>query len=246
MNREVVAKRAPKGKYAVELSAAPNPDFWPGSFEAEVRIRPSWVVVRSLKEASMVARKFIRANELGGGNWTGGNVVDDAGVVVAHVSYNGRVWEGPGRGRPTREIKLAKELVGLAKELAAESADSERLTGREASASYSSDDMLAMMGRAVEGELAGVDADDEVLEAIGRGVGNAVESRLFDLKARMRGSTSPWAAEVFSAREVEKAKSAAKSVAKAVWADMGDDEYLDVKKLEALAERHARRFRRID
>ena len=53
------------------------------------------VEVESLREASMECRKFIDENELGGGNWYGGQVFDDDDKWIADVSYNGRVWAHP-------------------------------------------------------------------------------------------------------------------------------------------------------
>jgi hypothetical protein len=52
-----------------------------------------WVPVRSLKEASKFCREFIDSEELGSGNWAGGQVVEsNSGKMVAAISYNGRVW----------------------------------------------------------------------------------------------------------------------------------------------------------
>jgi hypothetical protein len=49
--------------------------------------------VASLEEASASCLAFIAEHDLGGGNWSGGQVRDTAtGVVVARVSYNGRLW----------------------------------------------------------------------------------------------------------------------------------------------------------
>jgi hypothetical protein len=49
--------------------------------------------VSSYDEASAVCMKYISEYDLGGGNWRGGQIYDND-VQVAHVSYNGRVWEG--------------------------------------------------------------------------------------------------------------------------------------------------------
>ena len=90
----------------VELGAAPNPDFAgePDNPNGHIRIREHLVHVHSLAEAARVCTQFIDRNGLGGGNWTGGKVRDDAGRTVAQVSYNGRVWP-PGRWTPgTREL----------------------------------------------------------------------------------------------------------------------------------------------
>ena len=49
------------------------------------------VSVSNYKEASEICRKWIVANNIGSGNWAGGEIIQD-GVFVARVSYNGRVW----------------------------------------------------------------------------------------------------------------------------------------------------------
>jgi hypothetical protein len=49
--------------------------------------------VKSLKEASVLVRKFITQFNLGASNWTGGIVLDSEQKIVAKVSYNGRVWD---------------------------------------------------------------------------------------------------------------------------------------------------------
>ena len=100
------AKSAPRGALIVELAAESNPDFDERQWEAQVRIRPIWKVVHSMKEAVQEAMKFRGQNDLGGGNWTGGRVVDDEGKDVARISYNGRVWE-PGN-YPKPEIDVGK------------------------------------------------------------------------------------------------------------------------------------------
>ena len=66
----------------------------------------SVVTVKSFKEASEVCQKFIEDNDLGGGNWNGGRIFDDDGKEIAHVSYNGRVWEGKSWTPTTKEIEI--------------------------------------------------------------------------------------------------------------------------------------------
>lgn len=56
--------------------------------------RNKWVVVKDFKEASERCQKFIEDNDLGSGNWKGGIIVNDKLTIIAHVSYNGRVWKG--------------------------------------------------------------------------------------------------------------------------------------------------------
>ena len=104
----MIPVRAPRGKLVVVLSAAPNPDYEERMWEGSVSIPPQKQVVADLREASNAVRKFILSNNLGGGNWTGGQVYDDVGRQVALISYNGRAWE-PGRW-PTPEIKPAASL----------------------------------------------------------------------------------------------------------------------------------------
>jgi 8-oxo-dGTP pyrophosphatase MutT (NUDIX family) len=96
---------APKGKYLLVCTSAGNPDFQQAP---ELSISPEEVyIVSSPIEASEKARAYIAEYELGGGNWTGGHVFNDAGEIVARVSYNGRVWE-PGQGGEFTGKKLKK------------------------------------------------------------------------------------------------------------------------------------------
>jgi hypothetical protein len=74
----------------VTLSAGRNPDFASRSLP-----KRQTVTVTSLAEAVSACRDYIEVNDLGGGNWTGGQI-KWSGRIVARVSYNGRVWEsGP-------------------------------------------------------------------------------------------------------------------------------------------------------
>lgn len=94
-------------KLRVTLASVGNPDF------NQNPNRPMWgceknktVTVASYKEASEVCSKFINDNDLGSGNWAGGEILDDKNKVIAHVSYNGRVWEGKSWSSTTKEIKF--------------------------------------------------------------------------------------------------------------------------------------------
>jgi hypothetical protein len=89
-------KRAPKGKMVVHLGG----ETWDGDID-------EWEVVNTFKEASRVVSDFIDEYDLGGRTWWGGNISNDRGENIAHVSYNGRVWEGPAGGTGL-EIKAAK------------------------------------------------------------------------------------------------------------------------------------------
>lgn len=91
----------------VLLASCGNPDFGQDPdkplFGCE---RNKWVVVKDFKEASEQCQKFIEDNELGGGNWSGGKIINDKLKIIAHVSYNGRVWEGEHYSADAKEIKL--------------------------------------------------------------------------------------------------------------------------------------------
>lgn len=93
----------------VLLASVGNPDF------NQDPDRPMYgcdkdkkITVPNFKEASMVCIEWIRENDLGSGNWSGGEIFDDNKKVIAHVSYNGRVWEGKAGdwNSNTKEIKL--------------------------------------------------------------------------------------------------------------------------------------------
>ena len=86
-------KKAPKGKYIVELQAVPNVDYPKSSWRGSVSLKKKYKVVKNLKEAQRACRKYIEDNDLGGGNWTGGNIYNDEGDIVGYISYNGRAWE---------------------------------------------------------------------------------------------------------------------------------------------------------
>ena len=88
----------------VKLAAAANPDFGTSVVQGILSLPARWAEVSSLRDASQVCQRYIAANELGGGNWAGGDVEDDTGQVVAYISYNGRVWES--RAFPANEIPI--------------------------------------------------------------------------------------------------------------------------------------------
>ena len=82
---------APEG-YSLFLRAVPNLDFAPETHQATVDVPGRWILVDSIADARMKALDFIRAWDLGGGNWSGGEIARD-GKVFARVSYNGRIWD---------------------------------------------------------------------------------------------------------------------------------------------------------
>lgn len=81
----------------VRLSHVPNPDIREGGYWSQMcREGETTIRVKSLVEATAVCGRYITKNDLGGGNWTGGQVFDDTCKQIARVSYNGRVWDNEG------------------------------------------------------------------------------------------------------------------------------------------------------
>lgn len=85
-----VNRAGAKSEMTVLLAAVGNPDF---GEPLDIGVPRSMVPVESFRSASNAVLGYIARNNLGGGNWAGGQVFKD-GRQVAHVSYNGRVWKG--------------------------------------------------------------------------------------------------------------------------------------------------------
>ncbi len=79
------------GDFKVTLSSVGNPDRGQSPGRSLPGVKKITLVVRTMKEASEACQKYIAANDLGGGNWSGGDIICDD-KIVARVSYNGRVW----------------------------------------------------------------------------------------------------------------------------------------------------------
>lgn len=79
------------GKFMVTLSSVGNPDHGQNPDHSLPGLKSSKVAVTTKQEAAEACRKFIDDNQLGSGNWSGGDVFSE-GNLVARVSYNGRVW----------------------------------------------------------------------------------------------------------------------------------------------------------
>lgn len=62
---------------------------------------PLYVPCDCLEHAIAIVRHFIEINYLGGGNFTGGRIVDTDFNFIAQVSYNGRVWATDNKEIPT-------------------------------------------------------------------------------------------------------------------------------------------------
>ena len=73
----------------VILESVGNPDFGQNPNKG---VSPKQTVdVKSFEEASDACQDYIKKHDLGGGNWSGGQVTE-GGKQVAYISYNGRIW----------------------------------------------------------------------------------------------------------------------------------------------------------
>lgn len=82
------------GKYTVILSNVGNPDFRQDCTKPLPGTKNHKAHVDSFGEAVTLCREYIAYHDLGGGNWNGGAIFDNATKKqVARVSYNGRVWD---------------------------------------------------------------------------------------------------------------------------------------------------------
>lgn len=77
--------------FTVHLAHTPNPDINGGYGSARTRPSAKTSPASSYAEASRLCREYITQHDLGGGNWSGGQVFLDS-EQVANVSFNGRVW----------------------------------------------------------------------------------------------------------------------------------------------------------
>lgn len=76
----------------VKLASVGNVDYEEIDYRGHLEIAPKWVPVETLWDASKTCREFIEKNSLGGGNWTGGLVINENKQPVGYISYNGRIW----------------------------------------------------------------------------------------------------------------------------------------------------------
>jgi hypothetical protein len=75
----------------VILESKGNPDF--GENPNKDMSPRQLVHVDTMEDASLLCQDYIAKHNLGGGNWTGGQVVDADRNVVGYISYNGRIWD---------------------------------------------------------------------------------------------------------------------------------------------------------
>lgn len=79
-------------KYKVALTAHGNIDH--GANPYAMVAPPLNVFADTIEELQQAARDYIEEYDLGGGNWTGGQVTEVAsGKPFGYISYNGWYWE---------------------------------------------------------------------------------------------------------------------------------------------------------
>jgi hypothetical protein len=93
----------------VTCTSVGNPDF---RQDPDRPISPPFIkTVANYAEASALCVAYITHHDLGGGNWSGGQVYNKEEMQVAYVSYNGRVWEcDPPRGPNIIDISVQIEI----------------------------------------------------------------------------------------------------------------------------------------
>ena len=76
------------------LASVGNPDYDQNPFQKLFGCEPDCTItVHSLEEASRKCLEFIKRNNLGRGNWSGGDVFDDEKNLIAKIEYTGWVIE---------------------------------------------------------------------------------------------------------------------------------------------------------
>lgn len=94
----------------VILSSCGNPDYNQDPYRPVPGVLDKTVLVSSFAEAAKHCREYISENNLGSGNWNGGDVYFGA-EVIARVSYNGRVWALEPDPAVAKEIQTLNEAV---------------------------------------------------------------------------------------------------------------------------------------
>jgi hypothetical protein len=78
----------------VSLKSVGNPDYRQDPDKPLYGVDfEGWIDCSSKEDASIKCQDYINRNELGGGNWAGGEIIEDNGVVIGKVAYNGRIFD---------------------------------------------------------------------------------------------------------------------------------------------------------
>ncbi len=99
----------------VELASCGNPDHFQDPDRPMYGCESNhYVTVKTLEEASIVCRKFIEENFLGGGNWIGGKVYEK-NKCIAQIAYTGKIMPPKPEhgGKKKDQTTTVKELVAI-------------------------------------------------------------------------------------------------------------------------------------
>ena len=88
--RDAAALSQADNSLVVVCTSVGNPDF---RQDPTVPLSPRKLFpCKTLGEASKKCMDYIETWDLGGGNWSGGQIYHPTKGVIGYVSYNGRVW----------------------------------------------------------------------------------------------------------------------------------------------------------
>jgi hypothetical protein len=95
--------------FNVRLTSCGNPDYRQNPNRSLPGVPKMEAGADSLVECAMLVRAYINHYDLGGGNWSGGEIVSADGIVLGRVSYNGRLWAPDGSEIPQAGMKTVAE-----------------------------------------------------------------------------------------------------------------------------------------
>ena len=96
--------------FSVTLESVGNPDYGQNPLATMPGVRNHTAHCETLEQCADECRRFIERHDLGGGNWSGGEVLV-MGQQVARISFNGRIWVDDGSGK--FELPFVSGLSGL-------------------------------------------------------------------------------------------------------------------------------------
>ena len=99
--------------YSVKLSNVGNPDYRQDETRPLPETTCGWAHVDTLAECSDLCRLYISFYDLGGGNWSGGQIMRNDGLMVGRVSYNGRIWDNARIEADRKELEAYKKELEL-------------------------------------------------------------------------------------------------------------------------------------
>lgn len=78
-------------KYKVFLSAHGNIDHGENPYKPLEGVERGYREADTIEELQSIVREYIEKNDIGGGQWTGGKVME-GDKEIGYISYNGRFW----------------------------------------------------------------------------------------------------------------------------------------------------------